>query len=310
MQQKIKKHIGKVSQDELNIKRWDLANPSSPFYQAMFRKYPLNEKYYFELNPSFVYEYPSYEMMFTLPFVMIRDGFYGILLFFLKNPKPPVKCETTILVPAMFQKLVPKMWQGHVLIYDYIYKQEEIANKKVVIYGNVSRENFVDTDVKSFLKTIPKADEYVLVSPLRDYGFLPGQNEGQLCVEFQKEIYKNFGFDVKTFQQFRVDHLNFVDKKYAYKNIDSDHFLIFDDYLNHFFASVGAANLNQRTCESEMINATIINMSPYHQIRIGEIKEYSDFLLQLKVEAKLKNIPLNPLSELYYDFAFDSFRNY
>ena len=65
------------------------------------------EGYYLELNPSFVYEYQDLGQMLAFPFVMLRDGYFGLFIFSTKL-KASNQTETIFSVPKKFEKLVPQ----------------------------------------------------------------------------------------------------------------------------------------------------------------------------------------------------------
>lgn len=309
MLQKINNQIKHFEKNDLLLKRWESKPWSQTFYKAMYTKYPLNEKYFFELNPSFVYEYQSIDTMATLPFVMLRDGFFGLFYLFLKYPKLPEKTDTVFLIPSKFSYLIPKKWKDNILIYDFEYTKKNEHKNKSIIYGNISQENFINKTVEEkFHNIFPKAKENILVSTFREYGFLQSHNESALNLEFQKSLYKNLGFDVKRYNTYREEIFSFVDDSYSYFNIDSDHFLIYDDYLNHFFASKGALNINNLKHNREMEQIKILNLSPYHKIKIGRPKSFSEEIFEQQIEIKLKKIPLNPTSPIFFEYAIEYYK--
>ncbi len=311
MLQKINNHINTFEKCDLVSKRWDLLSQSNNLYQAMYRKFPLNEKYFFELNPSFAYEYKSLEVMLGFPFVMLRNGFYGLYYFFLKNIKPPKNCTTTFLIPHKFKYLIPESWKDHVLVYSFNYTSKKSEKEeKLVVYGIVGRENFINDKIKDFFnKKIPEAKEVIFLSPLREQGYLHTQTETELYFEFQKAMFEHAGFGVKQFNNFRSDHLSFVNNEYDFINIDQDNFLIYDDYLSHFFATKGAYNMNPIDTQSDVKLVKEINLSPYHSIKMSKPNSFSDYILRQKAEVKLNSINVNLYSEAFFEHAIDCLRS-
>ena len=76
------------------------------------------------------------------PFYWCLDGFYGLFYFFLKNPKPLDKLETTFLVPKKFEYLVPKSWENNILLYSFDYLQNNETDR-TVLYGTVTSDVFL-----------------------------------------------------------------------------------------------------------------------------------------------------------------------
>lgn len=308
MLQKINKHLLDFEKSDLLFKRWDLNPLSQNLHNAMYRRYPSNEKYYLEFNPSFVYEYQGIEAMLNFPFVMLRDGYLGLYYLFLRYPKLPENSSTIFLVPAKFSYLLPKSWENNVLLYDFEFSEKASPEDTVIVYGNVGKEILINKTIEEKVKEeLPKSDKYIFVSTMREWGFLQQHSETQMYLEYQKELYKLSEFNVKTYNDFRPDWFNFVDGKYCSKNVDSEHFLIYDNYLTHFFASKGVKNINnvENDLKDEIIKT--INLSPFHKMNIREPKHFSNYILEQKVETKLNAISLNLSSESFYEYAAESF---
>lgn len=307
-QQKISNHLESYERKDLLFKRWDLRPMSQAYYEAMYRKFPGNEKYFFELNPSFVYEYQSIDAMLGFPFVMLRDGYLGLTYFFLKYSKPPKNCETTFLVPAKFQDLVPEAWEDDILLYNFDYQSKLKSSKKLVLYGSIGYETFLTKKIDEKLLDLPEAKEYLLLSTLREWGFIQTHPEAQRYLNFQQELLKKANFNLKSFNEFRPDYFNFINSEYSFKNLDDDNFIIFDDYLTHYLSATGAANINDsKSPEVDIIDS--FNLSPYHKINLGKPKSLSNNILKKKIDLKLKAIPLNPLSEVFYNYCVEQFLN-
>jgi len=307
--QKINEHLKEFSEEELLIKRWDIKPTSEAIHQAMYRKYPLNEKYFFELNPSFVYEYPSIEAMLTFPFIMLRDGFLGLYYFFLKNPVLPKKSETIFLIPSKFSEIIPKSWKDNVLLYSFKYTNENLENSKWMYYGNISREIYFKKKLKDYI--IPKNKDYYFLSPLQSIGYHPSHSELELYMNFQNLLLEISNFKAKIINTFREDELNFIDKTFTCENVDKNNFLIYDDYLTHFFASKGASIKVINTKNEKMKTIKTIKLSQYHEIQIGELKDFSNKILEEKIDLKLKSVPISLSSHLFYNQASSYFlKNY
>lgn len=310
MLQKINNHLNTFEKSDLVFKRWDLNPLSQELYQAMYRKFPQNERYFFELNPSFIYEYASLEVMLGFPFVMLRNGFYGLYYFFLKNIKPPENCTTTFLIPHKFKYLIPKSWEPHVLVYSFEYlAPRKKKHDKLVVFGSIGREIFIKNNINDFFeKNIPKAKEIVFLSTLRENGYLQSQVETQLYLNFQKTMFERAGFGIKQYNSFRPDYLSFVDKSYDFINVDQDNFLIYDDYLSQFFATQGAYSLDAPDIQKDVTEITRIKLSPSHHIIISKPNAFSDEILKQRAEVKLNSVRLNLYSQSFYDHATDFFR--
>ena len=122
-------------------------------------------------------------------------------------------------------------------------------------------------------------------------------------------MFEHAGFGVKQFNNFRSDHLSFVNNEYDFINIDQDNFLIYDDYLSHFFATKGAYNMNPIDTQSDVKLVKEINLSPYHSIKMSKPNSFSDYILRQKAEVKLNSINVNLYSEAFFEHAIDCLRS-
>ena len=309
MLQKINAHLENFKRPDIVVKRWEESEMSQGSKEVYWRYKPMTESYFSELNASFVLEYAGMMSISTYPFITLRDGYLGILFFFLRNPKPPMFFSTQILVPAKFEKLIPKTWKENVLVYEMIYEKTE-DTKKGLFYGLPAKENFaVDTAKEKLKRAFSKNMEiHSLVSP-RDRLFNNNENEQIYYHDFTKELYKKYGFDVTIHSEFRPMEWSSTISQYGLFNLDSDNFFVYSDYLTFFFCSRGATYLNkpkELIREEDVLKE--IKLSMYHSMRIKEVGEFSNYFASLLIKAKMNSIPVVFHDMKFYRFALEEFK--
>lgn len=306
MLHKIEAHLLNCTKRDLFVKRWGEPFLSQATRNLSWRYMPSFERYYFELNPSFIIDYSSLTHMSTYPFVMLRDGYLGIYFFFLRNPKPLEKMETVFLIPKKFESLIPTLWEKHILTYDFSYNTKESTKKKALIYGPMSSENFIDESVADKLeRLVPKNNSLSLISMVKERYFFENENETNFMVEALKKLFQ-LDKDIKVAKEFKILDWNHIDSNTNIINIDTDNFLIYSDFTTHFLASKGAHLLHQEISKDKPIKT--INLSPYHSINLYKPEKLTNKILKDIFELREHNVALNYSSPNFFAMAKSSFR--
>lgn len=309
MLQRINNQIQQCNNNQLVIKKWNedfLSNSARDIY---WRYMPLTDNVYFELNPSFVLNYRHLSSMARYKFITLRDGFYGIFYFFLKNPKPLEKLETIFLIPKKFEYLVPVHWKDNILLYSFEYLVDSSKSDKTIVFGSISSDNFFLKNISDKVKgLVPSGNKLILATQIKERSFFNHKDETDLAVEFLGQIHKKFGFDIDYRKTSQDSQWNSVDETYSFNNLDSDDFFISYDYLTELFASKGAANLQQTPPKKSLDNIlTSIALSPYHNIVIEEPVSFSNEILNHLVDFKMSSIPINYSSNTFYEYSKNIF---
>ena len=307
MLQKIEKHLHHCTKRDLFVKRWGEPFLSQTTKNLSWRYMPSFERYYFELNPSFIIDYSNLVHMSTYPFVMLRDGYLGLYFFFLRNPKPLEKMETFFLIPKKFENLIPKQWKDNILTYDFSYNTNDSKSKKSLIYGSMSSENFIsETAADKINRLVPKGNSLSLISLIKERYFFENKNEIEFTVDALKALFK-LDEDIKIAKEFNFLDWNHIDSNTNLINIDTDNFLVYSDYTTHFLVSKGAHLLYQEDSSKDKAIKRI-NMSPYHLINIYEPKNLTNKILKDIFELREHNVALNYSSPNFFAMALNSFR--
>lgn len=279
-------------EQNLLYKKWNIQHRDELFTQLYWSHHPMTEKYYFEANPSFYYEYKNIFDLGRYPIVMLRDGFLGILEFFLLHPKPHKDIDTTLLIPKQFERLVPKPWESQVASYNIYQKKRETFTKAdhIFIYATPTEELFINRSpaemAKEISEVIKSYASYQIYFPIRD-SILSDQagKEKLFYIEFVKEIYRHVGFDANILFHHIHESLKFLEgKSFDFYNLDESKMLIEDNYLDHYLYSVGGSNY----IESSRVNDGLTyDLSKGHGIEIQEIDFskncFSEFFLNFKL---------------------------
>ncbi len=279
-------------EQNLLYKKWNIQHRDELFTQLYWSHHPMTEKYYFEANPSFYYEYKNIFDLGRYPIVMLRDGFLGILEFFLLHPKPHKDIDTTLLIPKQFECLVPKLWENQIASYNIYQKnpREDEKADQIFIYGTPTEELFIRKShaemAKEISEVIKPYKEYKIYFPIRDSILSNAEGKEKLFyIKFVKEIYRHVGFDANIFFHHIHENLKSLEgKKFDFYNLDKSKILIEDNYLDHFLYSIGGKNYIETTKISSGLN---YDLSKGHAIEIQEIDFtkncFSEFFLNFKL---------------------------
>ena len=140
----IQNKILSMHNQEILYKKWDVRHRSKDFTDLYWLYYPNTDKYYFEGNPSFLYEYEHLDDLGRFPIVTVRDGYLGLVDFFISNPKPNKDFLTTLVIHKKYSRLVPKAWEDQIALYTVQPRNVQIKkNKKLIVHGYGVVENFL-----------------------------------------------------------------------------------------------------------------------------------------------------------------------
>lgn len=288
-------------EQDVLYKKWNIQHRDEYFTQVYWSYHPITDKYFFEGNPAFSYEYKNLFDFGRYPVTMLRDGFVGILEFFLIHPKPTSDFKSIILIPERFQKLVPKTWEGQVACYKIIPRNNSNSHQAnfLMVHGLPTEELFLNQTVEDIAKEIKGYvegyEDYFIYLPIRDS--LLSKNEVRekvLYIELLKEIYRHVGFEAKVEFHKIQNILRLLEtKKFDFINLDQDRFFVNDNYIDHHLYSIGGKNLKpDSVSDGESLR---YNLSKNHSVEITECriedKCFSEFFYYFKISGqKLRSI--------------------
>lgn len=293
MLDKVKEIISNSSEDEILYKKWDTAHRSDYFSKVYWHYHPATEKYFFEGNPSFSHEYKNMFDCGRFPIIMLRDGYVGVLEFFILHPKPPRDFRSIVAINKKFTSLVPEKWKGYVV--SYSVKQREDTRVKdsselLVVYGFGTEDIFWKQSAEELIAEVANVSkgfkETVCIFPQRESMLSSGKEQVKNhALELIKRTYQHFGFDVKLAMNFRGFFNNNQVEEFSFLGLDKNKAFISDNYFEHYMYSKGGRSLNEQ--EQVCSDNIEYNLSRFHKISFEDI-DYSkcifpEFYIQYKL---------------------------
>lgn len=281
--------------------------------------YPFLEKYYFEANPSYFYEYKNLLDIGRYPVVMLRDGFLGVLSFFFKYHTPSDDLDTIILVHRKFEKLVPRNWNGRVALYDIVPRSDipKKNNDSLVIYANPVAELLWDEDIKTIFKRYAEPiNRYKNVScifPTRTLSIYGKNKPSQDCsYNLLAQAKTMISSIVSVYPSFDIFMNVNKTAKFDFLNLDEAKIFNADNFVDHLLYSHGHQNMREFLTETEAHLG--YNLSMGHQVRIFdcdvENSEFKKYYFHYKAEpqrfAGLYSVGEVPEIEHLYQQHFNS----
>ncbi len=296
---------------DIHYKKWNVDFRDQYFKDVYWSYFPITEKYFFEGNPTFLYEYRNLNDIARYPLVTVRDGFSGILDFFLNNPTPPEDFRTLLLVPKKFEGLIPKQWNEYVGSYNLKSKKERShsSNEEIIIHGLGVEDLFWNEKFSKKIKELKN-----LVDDFSKTTFLIPQRESLLSdrsnqnkkynLLLHKHLYENFGFDINTENDSEKFINNYKRSNFCFVNLDQNNGFVFDNYIDHYLWSKGGIKLEEEfRDEGEQLE---YDLSPFHSICISDVNSdlcsFPEFYLTYRISGARR-------SSLYSVYQNEKFVN-
>ncbi len=280
---------------DIHYKKWNVDFRDQYFKDVYWSYFPITEKYFFEGNPTFLYEYRNFNDLARYPLIIVRDGFAGILDFFLNHPIPPEDFRTILLIPKKFEGLIPKQWGQYVGSYIIKSKREmsDSAKSEVIIHGLGVEDLFWGEAFLDRIKELKKiASEYSKVTfliPQRESLLSDSSNQGKKYnLLLHKYLYENFGFEIKTENDSEKFIKNYKNNNFCFFNLDNNNGFVFDNYIDHHLWSKGGIKLEEKKEKSQWSHKSLeYDLSPFHSICIDEvdlnISRFPEFFLPFRL---------------------------
>lgn len=295
MLNKVSAIIDNTSQDNILYKQKYIQYRDDYFSKVYWNYFPATDKYFFEGNPSFLHEYKNMFDCGSFPLIMARDGYVGILEFFFENPKPPRDFKSVILINKKFEKLIPKKWKDNVAVYSISANRKitkSDSKRFLIIYGNTGEDIFWKDDpkilAKKYAEIASEFDDVICILPQKEpllSSYIEQVKNHNLTL--LKEIYRNFGFDVKIAYNFNKFFENNKVKHFSFLNIDQNNVFVSDSYYDYFLSCKKGYSLNNQNNFST--NCLRYSLSQYHEVVIEEASLgeslFPEFFIQYKMFA-------------------------
>lgn len=295
MLNKINNLIENFDKNEISYKKMINRFKDGKFEKLFAERFPFTERYFFEGNPSFSYEYKDVFDMGRYPVIMLRDGFLGILDFFLTHPKPSEDMSTNLLIPKQFEGLVPTFWKDRVALYEV--KTRKVAfekSKTLFVHGVGVEETFwknpCETLYAGLEEKISQFDEIHCFFPTRTSTFsLPKDRFVNFHIDLLKHSFKTLGNDINVHETF--DTYNTALKasdKFSFFNVDKSKVFISDNFIDHLMLKLGGEDLRDQIESHE--EKLEFNLSLNHKIEITNVdfskSVFNNFYLKQRLKGR------------------------
>lgn len=307
----IKEIIDSNGDGDILYKKWDVQFRDDYFSQVYWSYFPVTQKYYFEGNPSFSYEYKNLFDIGRYPITTLRDGFVGLLEFFLLHPTPTSDFRSKILIHKKFERIVPKQWKDFVACYSINSRRKRsvvpASEQTLIIHGLGLEECFWKSSPIEIAQNLQKKasgfKEVKFLIPQRESLMSSKENqEKKFNVALLKAIYEVFGFDIEIEMNVEDFLEKFKSKKFSFLNLDSSMAFIADNYIDHFLFSIGGNCLNEEiSIDRDFIE---FNLSHYHKITIEEISFTENIFSRFYLPHKLSGRKEISIYDVYQSKLF------
>ncbi len=278
-------------------------HPNNCFYKKGYRKFklqefeeiywnyhPFTEKYFFEGNPAYLDEFQSLYDMSRYPWIMVRDGFIGLLTFFLKYPKPPQDLLSNLIIHEQFSSLVPRYWEGRILFYRLkeIENSNDQKSETLVLHGMGIEELYWGDSFGQTLELLKKsqAQNILAFCPTRP-SFLssPKEKFSQFHLKLSQSLFNIYGDKIQIFENMGDFQLSLKPfKNFRFINLDQEKIFNADNYMDHFCYAQGGRELEYNKKNDEEQNFKV-RCSLNHEIEFFQkdldSKEFFKYFLAL-----------------------------
>lgn len=212
--------------------------------------YPITEPYFSPFNAISLFEVENLDFLSNFPFVLVRDGLFSLMHFFLKHKEPSEELSTKLIVHESFAPTIPPSWRDNIWYFNYYISSNTFhykkSPKKFLLLKGYLTHSFASLEyfeaklkeVKSFLERNQR--ELYVYLPLAHDSFLEKHySEKDYLHDMLKILYS-----ILDREQVNIVHTYNLEKMNYYKEgtfIDTNHLFkcYCDDYFNYFLISNG-----------------------------------------------------------------------
>jgi hypothetical protein len=295
MLNKIEKLIKNATDDTVFYKGYEREFVSRFHQDFRWRMHPYTHEYYFEASPMYSFQLNSIDKMQKFPILMFRDGLITLLEFFLKNPKPPERFITKILVNKKFESFVPKYWKDSVATYELYFSPPKADQQieKVYISGMIYDYNTwlqsADKIIEKLNNLIPQGAKCEFIMPIKDRPIFNEVNEIGHIVEFLAALGKSFKRDYKVISDVSKMFQMKYSKDAVFCSLTDEPFILGDNYHHQVFANKGMGCLDQQKIDLSSVHLSY-DLSFNHKVIIRELGQKKDQFSDIFFELRTKGI--------------------
>ena len=235
----------KISFDYLMSLEWKF-NASGNYQQKSWKFWPFAQSTFSPLNPMYLFMIDDLSRISHFPFLMVRDGFFTLMSFFQRFPKP-VDMQTKLIIHKNLSKCLPSSWKNNIWYFDYYISPKTFAmnkpkRRKILLKGfvgqSISSLQYIESKIKE-VRDILKRDntiELTVLMPLVAEPFIDSLYENpsfrHYSFDVYKLIYELLGPEVTILSTFNISlfqnpkETTFIDINEKFKGLC-------DDYVNN-----------------------------------------------------------------------------
>ncbi len=239
--------------------------------------WPASNKYYSPLNPVFVSELFSPEILERHHVWQIRDGLVPLMWFFKSTPEPYLTRQK-LLIDSSFSPFVPTPWRKFCGTF-------EVESDKSMYKGKPEQLLFLGLPAEAYC-SLEKVEEYLekivdivgatRIRSMKKLGFMVGKHFG-FGVQDNQSYYPEFITlmgDYLGTKNFEFLNWNTFESTVSFTGYDvfdfNEKLLSADSYLMHLVLQKGARLLEGWSRKSRSTGGELVRLSPHHLMRVKE----------------------------------------
>ena len=261
---------------------------------------PWKETYSSRLTHINLYQVTVAKQINKLPSILVRDGLFTLIDFFIRCPNPKL-IHGIFIVHNCLRDFIPDKWRAKVLFYEFEYRNDftksfQQKNNQVLLKANVTNGIFdytealkIALDLKNkgyeklhlfffnksnhFLATEWDADYRTNDFVLSQSAFLNALSKEK--IQYETNTWKEF-FNAQGTHQYDCYDLNYKEKFYI------------DDFSNYYFLKKGATPLYMETMKANSSDL-YVPLSNFHGVRVFSTEPKYE---SKKIDTILKNLSM------------------
>lgn len=282
-----------------NIKKENWAK----FYWEM---YPLNQDYYHEFNPAFLFNLYRDDFFKFTPVITVRDGFLTFATFILNNFMTFSRYEGNLfLIHEDLVPLIPPNITPYFATWKRVQKKQVKLEeaKNVILFGFVCDQYIGEIDqlqlrLQDFFSKVREDAEISLYLPIRRNVFEINPRESiatHIVFNMIKDMIPHRKVKLMSGENF----FDITDFKNTYiYDMALDNFMVSDNYLHYYVQSRGATINNGSLLEAPSDSLIGFDVSLYHELHVSPLPKvksmFTELLFYKKQNPAVKDYNFDP----------------
>ncbi|HXH30720.1 MAG TPA: hypothetical protein VNJ01_07890 [Bacteriovoracaceae bacterium] len=277
--------------------------------------YPIVNDYYHELNPYYVYNLYSFDMLETSKAITVRDGFLQFAAFLVTNLQKIPEADQHFLIHPALTPIVPP----HLRKYFSAWKISQPKKlplkdaKKVIIFGLVGETYLGEIEGMaaklSPLKEASPETLFELYLPIRKEPFLTNHRESVMhyqLLDVIKDVLpgRKFKF-INNEDFFEIGHFGST----YFFDLADDLSIVADNYLHFHVASRGGA-VNLFSTEVPKDSYFDLALSFNHQLHVCPLPTVGSIFMELLLYSKRSSVKDLTLDNIFHTLVREQLKKH